>query len=52
MFDFSGVDARQRAPTRVNARSVSAEYVSHVFKFGVDARSLNEPLGLVQLGSL
>jgi hypothetical protein len=24
--------------TRVNARSVSAEYFSHVFEFGVDAR--------------
>jgi hypothetical protein len=26
---------------------VSAEYVSHVFEFGVDARSLNEPIVLM-----
>jgi hypothetical protein len=38
------------ALTRVDARSVRAEYVSHVFELGVDARqlgastrSLNEP---------
>jgi hypothetical protein len=33
MLDFFSVDAR----------SVSAEYVSHIFELGVDARSLNEP---------
>jgi hypothetical protein len=31
------------ALTRVDARSVSAEYVSHVFELGIDARNLNEP---------
>jgi hypothetical protein len=31
---------------RRRVRSVSAEYVSHVFELGIDARSLNEPLNL------